>query len=65
MILAWLSLAYLSLVWPGSWPEAEPGKTLAGSHNLPKDFNFSDSLGAFKSFYVNKYIDYHAHETLF
>jgi hypothetical protein len=28
MILAWLSLAYLSLVWPGSWPEAEPGKTL-------------------------------------
>jgi hypothetical protein len=21
-------LAYLSLVWPGSWPEAEPGKTL-------------------------------------
>jgi len=39
MILAWLSLAYLSLVWPGSWPEAEPGETLV-IHNLPPDVRY-------------------------
>jgi hypothetical protein len=25
-------------------------------------FTYSDSLDAFRLFYVNKYIDYHAHE---
>jgi hypothetical protein len=37
------------------------------SHFLPNDpdFTFDKSLDAFTSFYVNKYIDHHAHETAF
>lgn len=31
---------------------------------LPDDFEHSYTLDAFKSFYLNKYIDYHAFETL-
>ncbi|KAF8223510.1 hypothetical protein L208DRAFT_1316457 [Tricholoma matsutake] len=39
---------------------------VAGDHFLPQEgFDFSHSLDAFKVFYVNKYIDYHAHETVF
>ena len=40
---------------------------VSGSHFLPSDpvFNFSRSLDAFKTFYVNKYVDRHAHEILF
>lgn len=30
---------------------------------LPKDFKFWQSHAAFKSFYVNRYSDYHMHET--
>ncbi|KAJ7261170.1 hypothetical protein C8J57DRAFT_1635845 [Mycena rebaudengoi] len=30
-----------------------------------RDFDFSDSLDAFSAFYVNKYADHHAHETVF
>ena len=36
-----------------------------GSTRLPHNFNFNDSLDSFKAFYVNKYIDYHAHEIAF
>jgi hypothetical protein len=32
---------------------------------LPPQFHFSHSHIAFKSFYVNSYADYHAHETVF
>ena len=35
---------------------------IAGSHPIPHQLKYTDSLDAFKSFYVNKYIDYHAHE---
>ncbi|KIJ19303.1 hypothetical protein PAXINDRAFT_69166, partial [Paxillus involutus ATCC 200175] len=35
-----------------------------GSDRLPSDFNFTFSLDALKSFYVNKYADYHTHESI-
>ncbi|KAI0038131.1 hypothetical protein FA95DRAFT_1665594 [Auriscalpium vulgare] len=35
-----------------------------GSAVLPDNFHFSYSLDAFRSFYVNKYADHHAHEFL-
>ena len=40
---------------------------VSGSHFLPSDpvFNFSKSLDAFKTFYVNKYVDHRAHEIAF
>ncbi|KAJ7249322.1 hypothetical protein C8J57DRAFT_1356642 [Mycena rebaudengoi] len=39
---------------------------VAGTDFLPiRNFDFSDSLDAFKAFYVNKYADHHAHETVF
>ncbi|KAF8961217.1 hypothetical protein BDZ97DRAFT_1664537, partial [Flammula alnicola] len=39
----------------------------AGPNFLPTDamFDFSKSLDSFHTFYVNKYIDYHAHEVAF
>ncbi|KAH9946447.1 hypothetical protein B0H21DRAFT_779117 [Amylocystis lapponica] len=40
---------------------------LIGVYNrtyLPSDFHFSYSLDAFSAFYVNKYVDYHSHETI-
>jgi hypothetical protein len=36
---------------------------VAGHHLLPKTLTYDCSLNAFHRFYVNKYIDYHAHET--
>ena len=36
-----------------------------GSIHLPCNFTFNDSLDSFKAFYINKYIDYHAHEIAF
>ena len=30
-----------------------------------RDFSYSDSLTAFKAYYVNKFIDYHANEVAF
>ncbi|KAI0808970.1 hypothetical protein BC629DRAFT_1480632 [Irpex lacteus] len=33
-----------------------------GKHQLPRDFHFSFSLDAFQAFYLNHYIDYHAHQ---
>jgi hypothetical protein len=36
---------------------------VAGHHMLPKTLTYNHSLDVFQRFYVNKYIDYHAHET--
>ena len=38
---------------------------LRGSSTLPSHLKFSQTLDAFRAFYINKYIDYHAFETLF
>ncbi|KAJ7502312.1 hypothetical protein B0H11DRAFT_2365679, partial [Mycena galericulata] len=40
---------------------------VAGKEFVPMDesFNFSNSLDAFKAFYVNKYADHHSHEIAF
>jgi len=35
---------------------------VSGSRLLPRTLTCDDSLDAFQSFYVNKYIDHHAHE---
>ncbi len=35
-----------------------------GPHHLPPWFHYSDTLDAFNAYYVNHYVDYHAHETL-
>lgn len=35
-----------------------------GSSSLPEDHHFSESLDAFRSYYVNCYVDHHAHEFL-
>lgn len=35
-----------------------------GNTRLPDDFHFSESLDAFRRYYVNWYVDYHAHETI-
>jgi hypothetical protein len=36
-----------------------------GEQFLPCDFSYSDSLGAFRAYYVNKFIDYYANEIAF
>lgn len=36
-----------------------------GDQFLPENFHFSHSLDAFDHFFVNKYIDHHAHENAF
>ena len=36
-----------------------------GDAAIPRDVNFSHTLDVFTAFYINKYIDYHAFETLF
>ena len=36
---------------------------VAGHNMLPKTLKYNHSLDVFQRFYVNKYIDYHAHET--
>ncbi|TFK84682.1 hypothetical protein K466DRAFT_496109 [Polyporus arcularius HHB13444] len=35
-----------------------------GTTPLPHDFRYADALDAFRRYYVNWYIDYHAHETI-
>ena len=35
-----------------------------GTTRLPSDFHFSSTLDAFRQYYVNRYIDYHAYETI-
>ncbi|KAG6896459.1 hypothetical protein C0992_008142 [Termitomyces sp. T32_za158] len=37
----------------------------AGTDHIPRGLEASDSLNAFHQFYVNKYIDHHAHEIAF
>ena len=32
---------------------------------VPREINFSHTLDVFTAFYINKYIDYHAFETMF
>lgn len=34
-------------------------------NRVPKDHHHSDTLEAYNMFYVNRYIDYHAHENIF
>jgi hypothetical protein len=36
-----------------------------GNHKLPQDFHFTKTLDAFDAYYVNNYIDHHAHEIVF
>ena len=36
-----------------------------GDAAVPREVNFSNTLDIYEAFYVNKYIDYHAFETLF
>lgn len=36
-----------------------------GNGQMPLDFHFSYSLNAFEAYYVDKYIDHHAHEIAF
>ena len=36
-----------------------------GNDLVPIDFHFSETLDAFKAYYVNKYIDHHAHTLVF
>ena len=36
-----------------------------GDTPVPREINFTHTLDAFKAFYLNRYIDYHAFETLF
>jgi hypothetical protein len=36
-----------------------------GDAPVPREVNFSNTLDIFAAFYVNKYIDYHAFETVF
>lgn len=36
-----------------------------GDASVPREINFSNTLDIFSAFYVNKYIDYHAFETMF
>ncbi|KAJ7724027.1 hypothetical protein B0H16DRAFT_1736971 [Mycena metata] len=35
-----------------------------GRDLLPEDFHFSDSLDAFRAFFINKYVDHHSYEFL-
>ena len=38
---------------------------VAGKHCIPHNVVFHNSLDAFQSYYVNKYIDHHAHKLVF
>ena len=38
---------------------------IAGNSTIPYNLHFSNSLMAFRTFYVNKYIDYQAYEIVF
>ncbi|KAI0072467.1 hypothetical protein K474DRAFT_1686626 [Panus rudis PR-1116 ss-1] len=38
---------------------------VAGAGFIPRELNFSESLDAFKRFYVNKFADHHSHEIAF
>lgn len=36
-----------------------------GATRLPHNFYFNDCLDSFQAFYVNSYMDYHAHDIAF
>jgi hypothetical protein len=38
---------------------------VSGSQFIPRHLKFTHTLDAFRAFYVNKYIDHHAHEIAF
>lgn len=38
---------------------------VAGKAKLPQQVTYSDSLDAFKAFYVNKFVDHQSHEIAF
>ena len=38
---------------------------IAGTHQIPHHLTFNRSLDAFEAFYVNKYVDHHAHKYAF
>ena len=38
---------------------------IAGSHLVPYEVDHTNALEAFKTFYINKYIDYHTYEVVF
>ena len=44
VILAWLSLAYLGLAWPGSRPQARPCTALSIINSLPTPTTLSSNL---------------------
>lgn len=52
-----MSIIHLDSILRGAHLIGFPGKSF-----IPNDMRSTDSLNAFKSFFVNKYIDYHAHE---
>ena len=35
-----------------------------GSDRVPDDFSYHDALDSFSSFFVNRFVDHHAHELL-
>lgn len=38
---------------------------IASSNFVPKEVNHTNALDAFKTFYINKFVDYHTHEITF
>ena len=52
-----MSVVHLDTVLWGAHPMGRADK-----HSIPHQLKHTDTLDAFKSFYVNKYIDYNAHE---
>lgn len=36
-----------------------------GNRPIPRDFSYTYSLDVFEAYYVNKYVDHHAHELIF
>jgi hypothetical protein len=51
------SLVHIDMILRGAHLIGIPGSRL-----LPRTFTCDDSLDSFQAFYVNKYIDHHAHE---
>ncbi|KAJ7750937.1 hypothetical protein DFH07DRAFT_869023 [Mycena maculata] len=56
-----LAVVHLDCLLRGAHLIGVAGRDFVPIHN----FDFSDSLDAFKAFYVNKYADHHAHEIAF
>jgi hypothetical protein len=56
-----LSVVHVDCLLRGAHLVGVAGRDFIPVHN----FNFADSLDAFKAFYVNKYADHHAHEIAF